>query len=410
VEAGRSNTDFPVRTNTDLSVLLGLTAPPTSVAVAIANGRLTPILRDPERYDARPGDEGADWGDHGGRSTNYATMLGRDPDASAQWLDAEVDGTRNLDLVLRRNPDFGRIEGGRDIDVDGGWALARVVDHGVTHHDDALRGRLMERAIEVIGGEQDEIRNRYLPDVLARGVDRNMGVVQRMITDGWDDPHAGQDPPGDARATHDFLVEVMRDDSASHRVQAALEDHSLERLRSVADPEVDADHDGRHDRTVQLEEVGMVQGVFVAAEGNVVSDSVEDYISRQEARGDVVNLMVGLIPYADGAIGTVNDVADVYGFSAGDRMTPDMFRELDESEQVTHMIRTDAFVNNRILVAAAEMPAGEAGRVRDMTAEERREWSEQLRVGGHGYDAESHLNAGMGYSVVYFDAERWGSG
>lgn len=404
VPAGQSNIDFPIRTNTDLSVLLSLTAPPTSVAVTIANGRLTPLLRDADELDARSGDEGDDWGDHGGRITNYATMLGRDPDASARWLDAEVGGTQNIDLILRRNPDHDLGGGHHAIDVDGGRALAEVVEHGVTHTDDTLRATLVERAIEVIGGDQHEIRNPHLPDALAHGITENMDVVDSLINDDWS-PETSEPPGQSALDTHDFLVEVARDRSASTTLASAVEDWSLDRFRDLPPPGTETP-DGRDARIVALEQVGQVQGTFIAAESEVVYDSVDEFLARQEMRADTVNFAVGVFPFGEHVeqvIGPVNDAFDVGGFSLGEvfsRGNP--AEEYENAREMVARMRLDADLNNRILLAVAAQPEHVGTPVREMTEEETRallRWAERANVADEG---QNDVMAGLARAADHF--------
>ena len=398
-EEGRYNTDFPVRTNTDLAVLVGLTAPPTSAAVRIADGRLTPLLRDPERFDARPGDEGADWGDHGGRVTNYARMLARDPDASAQWLVDEVGGTRNIDLVLRRESE--RL----GLDVDGGRTLAEVVEHGVTHTDDDLRRTAMHQAIEVIGGRQDEIRNPHLPDVLARGVAHNMDLVDDLVNIGWA-PHTGQPPTGGGELTHDFLVEVFRDESAATTVHRAIQDHSLERLRALPpeDPSMEYDF-----RTMGLREIGHLHGMALSAEAHVVQDSIEEYAARREQAADSLNVAVGLIPWADGAFGIGNDIADVYNFSLGELIAGRLVREPEGLDQdvasLRNVLERDGDVNTTLLLAAARDPVRFSGPVSELSGPERAEllsWAYYEVYNGSDHDS---LIASMARAL--FDFAPW---
>lgn len=403
-EEGRYNTDFPLRTNTDLAVLVGFTAPPTSVAVTIANGRLSPLLRDHDRFDARPGDEGDDWGARGGRITGYATMLARDPDASALWLDDEVGERRNLDLVLQRNPD-----GVERLDVDGGRTLAEVVEHGVTHRDDTLRVRLMERSIEVIGGRQDEIRNPHLPDALARGVAENMDVIDRMVNDGWD-PHLGEDPARTTRNTHDFMAELVKDDSARDRVAVALEEYSLDRFRQLGPPLVDANRDDLFDRTAGLERVGHVQGVFLTAQSESLYDSVEDYLAAQEQQADSLNLMIGVFPYGERAeqvIGPLNDVLDVHGISAGELTAAEAADEFDDAEGLVRLMRADADVNNLVMLAVVEDGELPVKPVWEMTEEERQRLLARLEPSAFNRDDQNHLQSAISRTGRYFDAGRW---
>src|SRR5687768_11255494 len=136
-----------------------MTDPPTEIAVAIANGRMSETLYAATLADFNDSVDLA-WGDeHSGVITNYAEMLGRNPDASAEWLDTNPPGPggTNLNLVLRQDGDRY---------IDDGKALAQIVENGVTHTDFNLRRDIMREAIEVVGGEGDLLDNSYLPDAL----------------------------------------------------------------------------------------------------------------------------------------------------------------------------------------------------------------------------------------------------
>jgi hypothetical protein len=298
--------------------------------------------------------------------------------------------------VLRRNPDHDLGGGYHALDVDDGRALAEVVDHGVTHTDDALRSGLIERSIEVIGGRQDEIRNPHLPDALAHGIAQNMDVVDHLVNDDWN-AHRGETPPRSAEDLRDFLTEVVRDESASGTVARAVEDWSLDEFRDLPAP---GDGTGNPPpRTVALERVGQVQGTVLAAETGVLYDSVEEYLAHQEARADVVNFTVGVVPFGrhlEDVVGPVNDAFDIGGFSLGEVLSPaSAAEEYDEARALESRLRLDGDLNNRILLAVAEQPEGVATPLRDMSEVE----TEALLAGmgdtGDAYDDPNHVLAGL---------------
>lgn len=307
-EEGRSNTDFPPRTDTDLSVLVSFVDPPTQIAVAIAAGRLTPLLGDPDRLDVRPGDEGADWGGFGGEITNYASMLERNPDASALWLDrSNGDGTRNIDLVLQRNPDFGDHRDMdpdvTDVDIDGGQTLAAVVENGLTNQNPAYdsRGpdgemrpiseRIMDRAIDVIGGEQDQIRNPHLYGVLAEGVANHLDLIH--------DRTNGDAATSSLLTTHDFLRELVYDDDAARQVTQAITGY-------VGDNMLELPTDSAH-RGPALEDNGRLLALLTNANANADIGAIEDRLERQRLDASGVDYALSWVPGVD----ELNDVVAV---------------------------------------------------------------------------------------------------
>lgn len=109
--------DHP-RAEIDLALLMRYTDPPTSVAVEVANHRMTPWLTRPEMVQ-----QATAWSRRGGIVTNYATMLSRNPESSALWLHSSPGGDEaNIDLVLHRDTSD---------DADGGEALAKLMEHGL---------------------------------------------------------------------------------------------------------------------------------------------------------------------------------------------------------------------------------------------------------------------------------------
>lgn len=314
--AGQYNTTRPFRIKSDLSVLLRFTDPPTEIAVDIANGRLTPLLENLESFDVR--DDGERWGDYGGMITNYATMLGGNADASALWLnDRPGDGDYNIDLVLERGPAYP--EHGTTRDLDGGEALARLVEIGLTHADDGLtapdpdvsdshiqlpiREVLMERAVEAIG-HQDEIRNPYLYGAFAAGVEHNPNVIHDMINENAVGI-PGEPLNREAYLTHDFLREVMRDDVAAGRVTVALYRQAEDQMMTLPADSTDAYE--------QYELTGRTLGVLAMADANVDVGAVEERLARQTRSGNALNYALGWLPYA----GQVTDFAAGMNGGAG---------------------------------------------------------------------------------------------
>jgi hypothetical protein len=383
---GQVNTDQPFRIQSDLSVLLRFTDPPTDIAVEIANGRLTPLLQNPESLDVR--DDGERWGAYGGMITNYATMLGRDADASALWLnDPAGDGRYNIDLVLQRNPDYP--DHGTSYDIDDGEALARVVENGLTNPDDDLtaadpdvsdshirlpiREVLMERAVEAIG-HQDEIRNPFLYDVLATGVEHNPNVIDTMINENWAGGAIGSEQvTSEVYLTHDFLREVMRDEDAANRVRAALYEQAQQQMMTLPADDASA--------TMQYEMTGRTLGVLTMADANVDVGAVEERLAQQAQAGGAVNYALGWVPY----LGQASDIADdVMGNGAGSLI----FGSGDPVEEGMdalrpHIDRMD--VNMAGLTAVSLYEAG------DMSADEIIAASGTDFLAGHPGDADRSI-------------------
>jgi hypothetical protein len=284
-------TDEPVPTENDLSALLRWTDPPTAVAVAIANSRMKPLL-------GRPHHGGDGWGQYGGEVSNYAAMLGRNPDAAAEWLRQG----HNIEEALQRRGDY---------DADGGHALAHLVKAGVTHHDFDTRRGLMVRAIDGVA-QQGEIHNPNLRGALAAGVDANMSLIDGRVNApfGYDEGARPGHVLDAYNNTHDFLREVMRERDAAVAVHESVRRYGLEGVASLPD-----DPDARG---VRLRQLGRIQGMVTEAEENAGVGAVIDRAVANDTLGptpgSATNALVGRIPVA----GTINEVAQAMGIGAGD--------------------------------------------------------------------------------------------
>lgn len=302
----------------DLSVLLSMTDPPTEVAVDIADNRLTPRLVEGEVEEVRHGG----WAEHGGIVTNYAEMLGHNQEAGALWLSSDQGVNwagepvydSNLTLVLQR--DAWR-------DIDGGQALAQVVEDGLTDQQrPEIRQSLMREAIDLIGA-QGEIRNEHMHDALARGVESNMDVIDDHVNDTFvavDDNGLAIDPNhpnanfrhreqwsaynfgtvDQLEATHVFLTELMDDPEAAARVRTAAVDYVQENVDALPVGE-----DGLPPRG-EAHELGRTLGVVTEADiSNVEADiqQLEDAEAKERA---LVDWVASWIPGA----GRVNDATE----------------------------------------------------------------------------------------------------
>jgi hypothetical protein len=337
--AGREHNDdpnnlIPVRlTSTagsldrDLSVLLSYTDPPTWVAVDVANNRLSPLLEgyaaDVPIAGSYGGSDVQIWGDRSGVVTNYATMLGRNSEASTHWLNQTGQGAEhdNLYLVIER-------AGGANI--DDGAALARVVENGLTNGDvhepipgapsyvegGLMRETLMERAIDYTA-ELGEITNGHLNGAFAAGVDHNMNVIDERINApfGYDE---GQRPDGvikEYQNTHDFLRETMRNGDAAREIYQSIHEYGMHEAGSLPGDDPTTDD---NELEARLRQLGRIQAVASEAGENAGVGAVLNDMLKNDALGPTpggpTNYAVGFIP----VVGDINEVAQVFGVSIGD--------------------------------------------------------------------------------------------
>jgi hypothetical protein len=296
----------------DLSLVIGMSDPPTEVAIQIAENRMEPLLR--------PGGgvriEGSEWPE-GVRdpAVNYATMLARNPDASAGWL----IGEGNIELALDTSDSQM---------ADGGVALADVVEAGLTNDDmevpsgdmqtpsggGLIREELMDRAITFIG-DQDEgfdIRNEHMYDALASGVEANMSVIDERVNEGWSPDGQSYTHNGDdsMSQTEDFLTELMGDDGARDRIVDATNSYVQDQLDDLDADDVGAAAD---DRDHRLNELGRVLGFVSDTDIDVMTAGFEQDQSAAANPGKIADYIVSWIPVA----GEVNDAAGVIEQSVG---------------------------------------------------------------------------------------------
>jgi hypothetical protein len=299
----------PYDLDRNLSVLMSYTDPPTWLAVDVANSRLSPQLND-YLADTGSGPNALVWGDRSGSITNYATMLGRNSDASTQWLSQDVQGldNGNLELVLDR---VGAAN------IDDGQALAQVVENGLTNdnvHESVpgapsyvegrpMREALMERAIDFTA-EHAEINNDYLHGAFAAGVDANMSFIDERINAPFqfDEGDAPEGVVTDYLNTHDFLRETMGDPEAAVEIYQSVHEFGLEETASLPG---DAE-----EREARLRQLGRIQGVVTEAETNAgVGEAIDELMSGSSlgrpTPGSVANAGIGWIP----VFGKINDIA-----------------------------------------------------------------------------------------------------
>jgi hypothetical protein len=335
---------------TDLSVLLSMTDPPTTIAVDIANARLSPILYAATLTDTPLDCNDPSWLGHSGVVTNYATMLARNPDAAAHWLVATPhdvpDAGTNMTLVLHQNASRY---------LDDGRAFARIVEGAVTHEDITTRHNTFDAAITVLAGPDRILDNPYMPDALAHGAASDMAYLDHLTNHDWPDAHLGQAPPDTARALHGLLTDILTDDSAATTVYGALERYTMDQISHAPARGVDwLPGDDTDNRTEELHRIGALQGLVIAAEGNGLQDSAEAYIARQEARAKLVDYAIGLIP----GVGELNDIGELADASVGGFANPSGFEPLHAAESVQSWRVTDMAADNTVMLAVIQHPEG----------------------------------------------------
>jgi hypothetical protein len=283
----------------DLALVIGMSDPPTEVAIQIAEDRMEPFLR--------PGSEaivGSNWPE-GVRDpvVNYATMLARNPDASAGWL----HGEGNIELALdTANGGDGTVHEM----TDGGAAIADVVEAGLTNddmqvpsEDGLIREELMDRAITYIGEDEEySIRNDNMYDALASGVEHNMSVIDDRINSGWsaDDQTYTHGDDQSMAQTENFLTELMGDDSARDRVRDATTSYMQDQLDDLPADTEGAAADGRDHR---LNEIGRVFGVVSDVDLDLLTEELEQDKSEAATPGRYADYFISWIPGAS----NVND-------------------------------------------------------------------------------------------------------
>jgi hypothetical protein len=276
---------------------------------------------------------------------------------------------------------------------------ASIVAEGVnkeTNPNEAYRAEIMRNAINAVGTEGAPL-NAHMYDALADGVEDNMPVIDQHINGGWDDPNKGKGPPDGAQNTYEFFEQLMRDERATDRVNAAVDEYALDRLTLLPD---DGDH-----RTHRIEQLGAIKGITTMADVNAVVASAEDTTAANQATrdmpGNVANWVAGRFP----VLGDINDTASLSGVSVGDltnsavrAVFPEDYAELDRAHQVSIAAETAADIDMQLLLAAAEDPNRIDLPIADMTQAEHRDaikWAYSDGV----YDREDH-------DVFYAGAQR----
>jgi hypothetical protein len=374
---------------TDLSVLVSMTDPPTGIAVAITNARLSPVLHAATLVDTPLDSNDPAWLGHSGVVTNYATMLSRSPDASAQWLVAhprDVDGATNMSLVLHQHAERY---------LDDGRAFARIVQHAVTHQDTNTRHDSLDAAITVLAGPDRVLDNPHMSDALAQGAAADMPYLDYLTNHRWHD--AGLDPPPTtARGLHGFLSDVLTDESAAGTVYGALERYTMAQIAHAPARGVDwTPGDATDNRTEALHHVGTLQGLVIAAEGNGLQHDAESYMARQQVRGNLVDYAIGLIP----GVGQLNDIGELGDASVGAFAYPSGLDRIHEAEQIQTTRASDMDRANVVMLAVLEHPEGAPPVPLGAMTEEQRAVFEHWAKRHHNSDDRDAISAASGEAV-----------
>jgi hypothetical protein len=110
--------------------------------------------------------------------------------------------------------------------------------------------------------------------------------------------------------------------------------------------------DPTDNRTEELHRIGALQGLVIAAEGNGLQHDAEAAMARQQARGNLVDYAVGLVP----GVGDLNDLAELADTSVGGFAYPSGFERLHEAETIQSLRATDMNRANIVMLAVLEHP------------------------------------------------------
>jgi hypothetical protein len=297
------------------------------VAIDIAEYRMKPLLEDSNITDSR-------WHqDHEELAVedpvvNYATMLARNEDASAGWL----NGEGNIELVLD--------EPGSDC-MDDGAALADVVEAALTNDDmhappppgapsnaegPLIREALMERAINHMGdpGGDFDLHNEHMYGALASGVESNIEFINERVNDGWalendNYQHSGPDGFSD---TSQFFAELMVDDDAAERVRTATFDYVTGELADMP-----VDEDGLRPRG-DVHGAGRLMGTVLYGDLAALDEAYDEGVAEAAGQQKLLNFATGWVP----VLGDANAVTDlVFNVSAGSLVEPPDTGEFKDS-------------------------------------------------------------------------------
>lgn len=301
--------EFDQPNNFHLSLLVKNADLPTDVLVDVANRQLDYMLA----HDATPTPyrNGLPWGYVDSTAEiNVLAALGTNQDASLQWLSATNpgDGTigypgrtaNNMTLLLGFHPN------GENLLL--GQSLARVVDNGLQHWDEARSDPLFESVIDAVAQEGEVYFHELLP-TLGEGARTHIDQLAARTNEVLPSVagQADQDALGPLYNAHDFTQVLMADDSAAASIYQGTLDYMENRL--MADT---GDGLGGETRAIG----GLVGLVTEADENAAVAITQERIAARQSlVRGmGFVKDVAGIVPVA-GTISNAVSLARV-GLSA----------------------------------------------------------------------------------------------
>jgi hypothetical protein len=194
---------------------------------------------------------------------------------------------------------------------------ASIVQFGVTHPEEMVRGTIMHYAIDAVGTEDREL-NEHMYGALAAGVEDNMMIIDDRINSGWTPNESGngfvlsEDGERRLRTTESFLSELMGNGDAADRVRSATDEYIREQLTEL--PTHPSDQPGQVERPRnEMHDLGRIVGVTSEADIGALERSYADAKSNAEAAGRIVDYVVGWVPGA----GQVNDAGQTLEMSVG---------------------------------------------------------------------------------------------
>jgi hypothetical protein len=241
-----------------------------------------------------------------------------------------------------------------------------------------------------------------MPDALAHGAAADMAYLDRLTNLGWEQPDTGHPPPESAFQLHDFMAEILTDESAAGTVYTALGSHTADQIAQLPAAGVDwTPGDASDNRTDELRALGSLQGLIVTAEANGVQHAAEANLLRRQRRADGLDFLVGFVPYA----GEFNDLAALDGVSVGSFTFPDHLSALGRSEQVQSLREAGLQIDNVVTLATIRDPTGVPETpVVDMTPEQRATFLNWAALNYNAYDLHA-LEAGASYAGKHLMAQ-----
>ena len=316
-----------------LGLLLAAAAPPalqgsgsrfpTEFLVKTANAQVLPHLwRETQGgpFSITP------WGPGADTVVNVLTAVGRNKDASLQFLQGRNEYLKKstLELMLRRWP---------DLDDDGGRAASKVIDNAFRHHDDVASRKLFQETVRITAG-LDEVRNQWLLPVVAGAADRRIDMLSAA---------AREDTPRQQRLeAHDFLKTMFADPDALKTVTGGALRYMSEVINGPAGKSLG------HEAT----EIGGLLGLLAVTENHAKIDDAND---RIEARNALIN---GLNQIVDLGLTASKGKAIPYVGMAADKI----FEMARSTKELDHALEDNAAFREALRLRLSEALAARAAR------------------------------------------------